>query len=185
MTLRFPTHRCHPAVLFGQDPCAISPREVSKSQRPGESKQKWAGEGEQAAWPGRELGKAGARKVLGNAGFNETERVKPGHHCQHRAGTAFSWDGKAGDGQGTGSVLPSSQASPPCSMLPVLIPEDGNPYGALLSPKSHYIPRAPHAGEAAGINQSSGKDLNVLGEGWEFLPLPQHPKTLSGEQEGK
>lgn len=44
---------------------------------------------------------------------------------------------------------------------------------------------APHAGEAAGMNRSHGKEFAVLGEGWEFPSSPQHPKTLSGEQEGK
>lgn len=47
-------------------------------------------------------------------------------------------------------------------------------------------PGAPMLGVgAAGTNQSPGKELSVLGEGWEFPPPPRHPKTHSGEQEGK
>jgi len=66
--------------------------------------------GEQAAWPrGGELGKAGVRKVLGNAGVNETEGVKPPRRCQRRPGAAFSQDRKAGDGQGMGCALPSNE----------------------------------------------------------------------------
>lgn len=90
------------------------------------------------AWGG-ELGTAGMRKVLGNAGVNEAERVKRRHHCQHRARTAFSRDGKPGDGQGMGSALP-------CSLLPVLIPEDWNPYGCTVTlwlGKSILLPQIP------------------------------------------
>lgn len=50
------------------------------------------------------------------------------------------------DGQGTASTLPSSRASPPCSVLPVLMPEDWNPYGCTVTPwlgKSSPLPQIP------------------------------------------
>lgn len=39
--------------------------EVSKSEGPGDSKGKWAREGEQAAWPGRRAGKSRSEESPG------------------------------------------------------------------------------------------------------------------------
>ena len=150
MALRLPTRRYHPPLCcaFWVRPLCYQPARERLARVRGQGTARINGQergGRLPGWRG-ELGKEGARKVLGNARVNETERVKRGHHCQHRAGTAFSQDGKAGDGQGTGSTLPSSRASPLCSVLPVLIPEDWKPYGCTVTPwlgKSTPLPQIP------------------------------------------